>query len=265
MRTPTWSTLNAYVDGALDAGAAAAVADAAGSDDGGTAEKIALLYQLKGVSHATAPTPPGDLADLLPKRRPRWRATFAAAAVALLMVGSAIWVSLSGGGAPTLPSDILTTARLLHSQWLSFDETKTSVAEPVVLLAALSQFRQAPVVPDLDSTELAIGLVTVADGPKGRVLQVGYRGDHGCHLSLFVFANDELPETPVEGEDGLEHAYGWRVDSLGYLLFANGMDQSRLALIADKVEHATRTHAPLDSRAREQLAENKRHSASCHA
>jgi anti-sigma factor RsiW len=151
MRIPAWSTLSAYVDGELDADAAAAVADAAGNDDGGTAEKIALLYQLKGVSHATAPTAPRDLVDLLPKRRPRWPATFAAAAMALLMIGSALWVSLSAMHAPTLPSDVLATARMLHSQWLSYDEAKASSAEPVVLLAALSQFGQAPVVPDLES------------------------------------------------------------------------------------------------------------------
>jgi len=265
MRTPSWSTLSAYVDGELDADAAVAVADAAGGDDGSTAQKIALLYQLKGVSHAAAPTPSNDLGDLLPKRRPRWRATIAAAAVALLLVGSATWVSLSAMRAPTLPSDILSTARMLHSQWLSLDEEKASAAEPVVLLAALSEFGQAPVVPDLESTELAISLVTVADGPKGRVLQVGYRGHHGCHLSLFVFANNELPKATVEVENGLDDAYGWRVDSLGYLLFAKGMDQTRLALIADKVEEATRARAPLDGQARQQLAENKRHSASCHA
>jgi hypothetical protein len=80
-----------------------------------------------------------------------------------------------------------------------------------------------------------------------------------------VFANEELPKSTVEVVDGLDHAYGWRVNSLGYLLFAKGMDPTRLALIADKVEQATRTHAPLDRQAREQLAENKRNSASCHA
>jgi len=265
MRRPAWSTLSAYVDGELDADAAAEVADAAGSDDGATTEEIALLYQLKSVSHASAPEPPRDLAALLPERRPRRAAAFAAAAVALLLIGSAAWVSLTATHAPTLPTDVLATARALHDQWLSVDEAKPAAAEPVVLLAALSEFGHAPVVPDLESTELAVGLVTVADGPRGLVLQVGYRGHHGCHLSLFVFANRELPSATVEVENGPEHAYGWRVDSLGYLLFAEGMDQTRLALIADKVEEATRAHAPLNNLAREQLAENKRHSASCHA
>ncbi len=265
MRIPTWATLNAYVDGELDADAAAAIAEATGLEDGRIAEKIAVLYQLKGLTHATRPIPERDLAELLPKRRPRWPASVAAAAVALLIAGSALWVSMSAHRTPTMPSDVLNIARMLHTQWLSFDEAKASSAEPAVLLAALSQFGQTPIIPDLDSTELTISLVTVADGPKGRILQVGYRGNHGCHLSLFVFGNSGLPKAAVEVENGPEHAYGWRVNSLGYLLFADGMDRARLALIADKVEQATRAHAPLDSQARQELAENKRHSASCHA
>ena len=64
---------------------------------------------------------------------------------------------------------------------------------------------------------------------------------------------------------GKQRAYGWRVGDLGYLLFAVGMDPNRLALIADEVEKATRAHAPLDAEARQQLADNKRHSTTCHA
>ncbi len=269
MGTPTWSTLSAYVDGELEADAAAAVADVAGRDGGATAETIALLYQLKGVTRAAAPAleTVRELVDLLPGSRRRWPAALVAAAAAVLLVASATWVSLSltATRAPTLPSDVLATARSLHGQWLSFDDAKPSSAEPVVLLAALSEFGHAPIVPDLESTKLAIGLVTVAHGPRGPVLQIGYRGNHGCHLSLFVFANHELPNATVEVADGPDHAYGWRVDGLGYLLFAKGMDPTRLALIAEKVEAATRAHAPLDGKAREQLAENKRVSASCHA
>ena len=148
---------------------------------------------------------------------------------------------------------------------LKADAGKSGDAAPTVVLAALSRFGQVPVVPDLESTELAIALVTVSNSPAGRVLQIGYRGNHGCYLSLFVFAHGGLPKSPVRVAIGNDRAYGWRVDDLGYLLFAKGMDETRLTLIADKVEQATRDHAPLDSLARQQLAENKRNSASCHA
>jgi len=120
-------------------------------------------------------------------------------------------------------------------------------------------------VPDLESTELTIGHITVSNGPAGRILQIGYRGNHGCHLSLFVLTYARLPEMRVRVAMGRERAYGWRVDDLGYLLFAEGMDESRLTLIANKVEQATRSRTPLDRQAEEQLAENKRESAPCRA
>ncbi len=264
MRMPDWKILNAYVDGALDPAAAAAVADAAG-EDAAVAEQIAVLYQLKGVSHGAAPEAPADLADLMPKRRHIWPAALAACIAAALVIGAALWVGAATMRSPVLPADLLATARSLHGNWLMADARGSADAPPAVLLTALSHFGQVPVVPDLESTELAVGLVTVAHGPDGPLLQVGYRGNHGCHLSLFAFVDQRMPTATVRVADGKERAYGWRVGDLGYLLFAVGMDQTRLALIAEKVEQATRARAPLDAAARQQLAENKRHSATCHA
>ncbi len=264
MRMPDWTTLNAYVDGELDPAAAAAVADAAGAD-AGVAGQIALLYQLKGVTHAAAPEAPAGLADRLPKPRRIWPAAMAACIAAAMLIGAALWVAAATMQSPVLPSELLATARSLHGEWLSADARGQADAPPAVLLAALTRFGQVPVVPDLESTELAIGLVTIADGPDGRLLQVGYRGNHGCHLSMFVFADSRMPKSRVSVVAGKERAYGWRVGDLGYLLFAVGMDQNRLALIADKVEEATRARAPLDAAARQQLAANKRISATCHA
>ena len=62
---------------------------------------------------------------------------------------------------------------------------------------------------------------------------------------------------------GLEQAYGWQVDQLGYLLFAVGMDRARLAFIAREVEVATRSGIPFDDQTRQALAESKAKSASC--
>ncbi len=262
MPAPDWTTLNAYVDGELEPRAAAAVADAAGRD-AGVADQIALLYQLKGMTHGAGPEVPLELAGLMPKRRRVWRAAIAAAVA--LVVATAVILSLSMTHPPGLSPELLATARALHADWLTADAANPAETPPVVLLSALSQFGQVPFVPDLESTELAVGLVTVADGPEGHVLQIGYRGNHGCHLSLFVFADNTLPKAAIRVAAGAERAYGWRVGDLGYLLFARGMDESRLALIAEKVEQATSAHTPLDSNAREQLAENKRASASCHA
>ncbi len=265
MRMPDWKTLSAYVDGELDPAAAAAVADAAGAD-AAIADEIALLYQLKGFSHGAAPEAPAGLADLMPKRRRTvWPMALAACIAAAVLLGAALWAATATMRSPVLPADLLATARSLHGNWLTADARGSADAPPAVLLTALSRFGQVPVVPDLESTELTIGLVTVAHGPGGPILQVGYRGHHGCHLSLFVFPDGRLPGTAALVATGKERAYGWRVADLGYLLFAVGMDQNRLALIAQKVEEATRDRAPLDAAARQQLAENKRHSVTCHA
>ena len=74
-----------------------------------------------------------------------------------------------------------------------------------------------------------------------------------------------MPKARAEFASGRDQAYGWRVNDLGYLLFARGMDPSRLALIAAKVEEATRANVPLGPIAREQLAQNKRNSTHCQA
>ncbi len=264
MRMPDWTTLNAYVDGELDAAAAAAVADAAGRDRA-IADQIAALYKLRGVARQAAPEAPPDLADLMPARRRISPAALAASLAAAVLVGVALWMALASMRAPVLPSDLLATAQSLHDKWLSTDAHGPADAPPTVLLAALTRFGQVPVVPDLESSELSIALVTVAGGPDGRVLQVGYRGNHGCHLSMFVFADSRMPRSRASIAIGAERAYGWRVGDLGYLLFAIGMDENRLALIANTVEQATRAHAPLDAAARQQLAANKRLSATCHA
>ncbi len=264
MHRPDWTTLNAYVDGELDAAAAADVADAAGSDSA-TANQIAALYKLKGVSHGAAAEAPADLKALMPKRRTVWPSAMAACIAATILVGTALWMLVPSARAPTLSRDLLTKARTLHGNWLAAEARGMADTPPAVLLTALTTFSQVPVIPDLRSTELEIDLVKVAEGPDGRMLQVGYRGNHGCHLSLFAFVDDHMPKTAVRVDAGNERAYGWRVGDLGYLLFAVGMDESRLALIAEEVEKATRVRAPLDAAAKQQLAENKRHSSSCQA
>lgn len=266
-KSPSWQSLSAYVDGELSASEAADVADAAGHEPT-VAEQIAGLYRLKAATHAVfaAPQPGLSLAGLLPQRKRRWpvaaRAACAAAAVVLAVMLAAGWLWLRPSAA-ALPSDLLATARSLHTDWLNADEAGSAADAPATLFAALADFRQLPVVPDLESAKLTIDRVTLAERPSGNVLQVGYRGTHGCHLSLFIFANAAMPQTLSRVDIGVERAYGWQVGNLGYMLFAKGMDGARFDLIAHKVEEGTRTHAPFDNRTRQALEESKKHSASC--
>ena len=265
---PDWPTLNAYVDGELDAREAGAVAEAAGSD-AVVADRIACLYQLKGVMPSVPPPPPADLRGLVPKPRRRpvgsVAGIIAAAAVVMLVIGVALFQLLSTvpEGSLRLPQPALAAARTLHTDWLAADHGANAGASPSLVLAAMSQFSQPPMIPDLTSSKLTIERVTVTDQPDGHVLQVGYRGNHGCHLSLFIFANGKLPSRMVQEDSGTERAYGWQVADLGYMLFAVGMDSARYDLIAHKVEEATRSGTPFDEKTREALAESKARSASC--
>lgn len=263
-RPPDWRTLNAYVDGELDARAAGAVAEAAGSDPA-IAGEIASLYRLKGVTHDLFPPAPPDLALTLSRSaRRRWRlAGIAAAALVAAVALAALWAGL-GSERRALPADVLTTARALHSEWLSTQSGEAGEESPT-LMSALGHFRQVPVVPDLESARLTITRVRLAEWAGGPVLQVGYRGIHGCRLSLFVFTTAEMPEAMVRVDEGLERAYGWRSNRLGYMLLARGMDRQMLDLIARKVEEETRTHTPFDEGTRNLLAVRKRQSESCTA
>jgi anti-sigma factor RsiW len=259
-----WQKLNAYVDGELDAREAADVANAAAYDTE-TADQISLLYSLKGGIHEAFPPAPADLMSVLPSPRSRRLPT---AVIAILAAAIAACILLVAGPAdapsPRPQDDLFAAARVLHDQWL-VQEAADRVDTPPVVLAALTRFGRLPVVPDLDSTGLSIGLFSVSDLSGARLLQIGYRGQHGCHLSLFVFPAEKLPVVAFRVSDRLERVHAWRIEDLGYLLFARGMDENRFSLIAEKVEHSTRVKAPLDERARQQLAENKRKSARCEA
>jgi anti-sigma factor RsiW len=263
MRSPNWRLLNGYVDGALDSTEAAAVAEAAG-DDPKIAAQIAALYRLKGVTHEAFPDAPPDLAALVRPRPRRWRSAAGALAATMLVAATlaAFWPAPSANDT-ALPSDLFSAARALHSEWLAADASGGAEDPPATLIGALAHFRQLPAVPDLESARLTITRIRFATRDNIPVLQIGYRGRHDCHLSLFVFTGAELPADMTSVNVGNERAYGWRVNNLEYLLFARGMDRNMLDLIARNVEQQTRTHTPFDAPTREALAAQKSRSESC--
>jgi len=264
MSAPDWQALNAYVDGELAAPKAASVAEAVGEDPA-VERQVDALYRLKGATQGAFPTAPEGLVGAPSRtechRRAPLRSTVTALAIAATL--AALWFGLRPEPS-TLPVGLLETARGLHAEWL--DSSGDDAANPpATLIAALAHFRQLPAIPDLESARLTVVRVRFAERPNGPVLQVGYLGRHGCHLSLFVFSDASLPEIMVRSNSGPERAYGWRANDLGYLLFARGMDGDMLDLIARTVEQQTRTRAPFDGDTREALADQKRNSSSCTA
>jgi hypothetical protein len=260
---PTWQILNAYVDGELGPKEAADVARAAGVQADVT-EQISLLYKVKGGVEAAFPSAPEDLASLIPPPRRRLRRPAIAAAIVVAAAGTLAMLCLLPLGTALSPTsnEFIATARIMHDRWLT-DEKANTVDRPPVVLAALRQFGRLPLIPDLESSGLSIGLVSVSGEPGRRVLQIGYRGHHGCHLSLFVFAGGQHMVAATLTNNPLERFHAWHVGDLDYSLFAKGMDKSRFELIGEKVENATRVNRPLDRNDRTELAENKRNTTRC--
>lgn len=264
-KIPDWQMLNAYVDGELDAAEAAYVAEAAGQDPE-IAEQISLLYQIKGLSHETfAGQIPEDLSGIK-LDLPFWRRApivmAAAALIFAMVVGGSLWLERSGSSAE---AKAIAIARVMHGEWLKNDSVQSEQKSTAVLVNALTQFQGMPVIPDLESGQLHIARVKYSRQERGDVLQIGYRGNHGCHVSLFIFSNGRMPAKLTAIEHGKERAYAWEIGKMGYLLFAVGMDPNRLDLLARKIETQTRSRRPFDSLTREALAESKRESASCAA
>jgi len=262
---PDWTTLNAYVDGELSSGEAAAVARAAGAD-ANVAEQIAVLYKLKGGVLEALPPAPDDLAALLsppaaPRRTGRLGVGLAAACLVCALALGGLWAARE---TVTADTGLLDRARILHAEWLAADTRGDAMPTPAVF-DMLSSFGRLPIVPDLTSTGLDIVKVSVVDGTAQKLLHVAYRGHHGCHLSLFVASDTTLPGSPVSPDAGLELVHSWQAGELSYMLYALGMDQRRFDLISQKVERATRDAAPLDALDRQQLAANSLGAAPCHA
>ena len=261
---PDWETLNAYVDGELDAASASRVAVAAGHDPA-VASQIAALYRLKGLARSAVPSPSDELTAGVAQPRRRTGAIALAALAAALLVSAGLWFAHATGTAPALPPAAMQAARDLHERWLTSAPGRAQDTSATKILAALSDFGSMPSVPDLTGTGLTVGFVANVTRSGHEILQIGYRGRHGCHLSMFVFHDVELARTPVEIATGGILAYGWQARDLDYLLFAEGMDRSRFDLIGREVERATRAGRPLDKRDQTRLAQNKRESASCKA
>lgn len=260
---PDWRTLNAYVDGELDPEAAGRVAEAAGRDPS-VAGQIAALYRLKGIARsAVAPSPPDLMEGVAVPVRPAVGRVAIGALVAALALGAGLWFAPTPRTTPAVPPAVMRAARDLHEKWLVTGSPRATSAAK--MLAALSNFGSTPSIPDLRGTGLTIGFVASEKRAGHRVLQVGYRGRHGCRLSLFVFHDIGFARRSAEVVSGNILAYAWEARDLAYLLFAEGMDRNRFELIGREVARATRRGRPLDAREQTRLAQNRRESTSCKA
>lgn len=230
--------LNAFIDGEMSAREAAVFSKQMAVDPQ-LAGQVAVLSSLKAAVHeCSSHEPPCELPDierLLASRRkrltvPRFRrAGLALAGFAGVMAASIVAAMIFLAPAPATTATLLAKASKQHARWLQ-QSSNTSPALQLVRANAKLQFGNNFLVPDLSATGLRIATVE-RFGQAG--MHVGYRGVHGCHLSLFANpSTNRQPADFVEIKHKREVFYVWRTHGLNYLVLGVGMDQRRLHLVA---------------------------------
>lgn len=261
---PSWAQLNAYVDGELSAAGAAEVARAL-ADDKTLAEAVAVLSRLKAATHEgiepfslvfNQPTP----------SRPTWRSwrriAIAASVAALLIVAT-----LASLMSPATPPPWLAEAWQAHDRWAQTEPA--SPPAPVdagIVLATLNRIGPKSYLPDLSDARLILshlGIVTLANS-RGEALHMGYLGNRGCQVSLIaVPKGGDMSADLVRYDRGVGRGYAWRGGKRDYVLLAEGMDEARLALLAETLYRATIQQRPFDANTRTALRVSRESSAPC--
>ena len=242
--TTSWSMLNAYVDGELEAEQAAQVAAAIAADRG-LAAQVATLTRLR----ATLRAMPAD--DAVPAfvlapggtRLWSWRRPAVAILVACSIGGG--WLALHHGTPTAMP---IADAVAAHRLWLSQAPSAQTQRLGVELAGA-----DVDALPDLSLASLR--LVHLSLDPSARAgggILAGYVGPNGCRVGLWIAPVDAmLPERPdLRDREGFA-IRAWRGSHASYALIGQGIDPARFDGIAALVARLT-----LDDRSvpREQIA-----------
>lgn len=256
-RRITFEMLNTYVDGELDATAAAEVARAV-ADDPSLAREVAALSRLRSAVAESIEAPPLSV-PAPPSTGGRNAAIAASIGLALFIAGSV----LVSGFDRDRGSDWLARAWQMHRGWSI--EGVTAQTRASLLLAKYVDAVPGAFVPDLSASRLALVHVTAGPLTAGRqALLAGYRGTRGCKISLLAFPSlGALSEALSPFRDGNNEAYGWRAGSLGYVIMSDGMDTGRFRLLAESVRNTSRQHIPFDQQTRMALRESRDKSAPC--
>jgi len=256
---PDFETLNAYVDGELDAETAAEVARAVACDPA-LANQVALLSKLRSAVGASIETPEIEMPQT-PKR--------ARAAVRHAVAASLVLVLIGAGALFGLPSnapfsDTWAASVLRHHAAWSLPNTLPQEGADFVPTGYDPVFR-ALHVPDLSAAKLTLVHSRIAVTETGGQIAVfGYAGTRGCKVTMLAAPS----LAPLTAElDRLElpdaKAYGWRTGELDYLIVAEGMDEARLLMIAESIRRTSIERQRIDEQTRVALAESRARSAPC--
>ncbi|AWN44716.1 anti-sigma factor family protein [Methylobacterium durans] len=223
-----WETLNAYVDGELDARARRGVAEAARRDPD-VAAQVATLSRLKRSVRAAAPDSARSAARApLPAARASGlggRLGWAAAALAVIL-GGGLWLRQEAA-APGDPAVRAFTA------WAEARPVRGSRAPTGSEAAA----------PDLRAAGFTLTYLSAAGA--GSQL-AGYEGPHGCRLALWMGPPAGMAADVVAGEGGhaILRLVSWEAGGRRYVALSDGMEAQRFALVAAAIEQALRAPDP---------------------
>jgi anti-sigma factor RsiW len=255
-RRISFETLNAYVDGELDPGAAAEVARAV-AEDAALARELSALSRLRSAVAESIQVP--SLSVPAPRRRSGGMAVAASIALMAFIAGSILVAKLYE--APD--TDWLARAWQVHRGWSVTEATARDGAK--LHFTGYAEAMPEAYVPDLSASRLTlVHADSVPFTGKRRALLAGYRGTRGCRISLLIFsARSGLGDVLSSFRDGRDEGYGWRAGALGYVILSDGMDSNRFRLLAESVRNASREHLPFDNRTRMALRRSRDESAAC--
>lgn len=231
----------AYVDGELDPGESALMA-ARVAEEPELARRVAALVALKraianfGAEAAVVPVrvPGGPFRT----RGGLWQKLTGLATASLAgatLAAALMWpgyrqdtAQMTGAGVVPIRSgtlgsfDAIEVFATLHDEWTSAD----GMAVQARFMPAASTW------PDLTSAGLTLVREKGVLGATG-ILHVGYRGSHGCRLSLFrVAGTDHGPAQPVVRQEAGLRLASWQNDRGRFVMLSRGMDRHRFAALA---------------------------------
>ncbi len=241
---PDIATINAYVDGQLDAADAAVVAEAIAADPQ-LASMVANLHAMKSaVGDAFSR---GDVIAVTSHKSflSRTSRIAAAACLVIALAGPGLWY----GFGQRNTGDVITQALLQHDNWLVEAQAASSTAIKVSAL----------ITPDLTPAGLTLsGVQANVQLGAASGQRYAYVGTRGCKLSLFVsehvdafaaIGNTDRPDALIAK---------WAVANRGFLLIARNMNQERFGVIAKALGVATARAVALDEPMRLALKQSRK-------
>lgn len=263
IQRPDYSEICAYVDGELDAEAAAHVAYAAMRDPA-TAAQIAQLTKLKSLTPGIVPEVQFDGLErdgakkaLLHRARIRRKSMMAAAAAVAGLVVAGTMGALATWRAS--PPGAFNASVAVHRAWSG------TVGAPQ---ADRGETRPAArtgngfTAPDLSAAQLRLSTAESFETSSVNILHFGYVGTRGCRLSLFVGLKPAAPLPKDSDVPGLRTA-AWLQGGVGYLVIADGMDEQHFQTVALALRQYSIDRAPFGRPVEDLLAESRLHSKPC--